>query len=245
MVAGRAVGTVPLPDSPAVAVMAETEMGYKCSMRLMIVDDHELFRNGLKFQLGSIDSDLTVLEADTFEDAVRIASENGPVDKVFLDLMMPAMDWRDAIASLKAVAAPPDIIVLSGTDDVEQIREAIDHGASGFIPKNLKGDVLESALRLILAGGFYITPEVYRAPRSNAAPMRARRPVEGTEVPLTPRQREVLSHIDSGLSNRQIAQTMTLSEATVKMHIGRLFKALGAQSRTDALAVARRKGMLS
>ncbi|MCF8482271.1 MAG: response regulator transcription factor [Rhodospirillum sp.] len=211
-------------------------------MRIMIVDDHELFRNGLRFQLAAIDPDLDVLDVDSFEEAIRLASEEGPLDKVFLDLMMPDMDWRDALSALRRLPDPPDVIVLSGADDVAIIRSAIDNGACGYIPKSLKGDVLESALRLILAGGFYITPEVFRGPRGTETVSRV--PSNGEDVPLTPRQREVLAHIDSGLSNRQIAQAMTLSEATVKMHIGRLFKALGAQSRTDALAVARRKGML-
>ncbi|ABC23032.1 response regulator [Rhodospirillum rubrum] len=212
-------------------------------MRVMIVDDHELFRNGLRFQLAAIDSTLDVVEADTFEDCIRLATEDGPVSKVFLDLMMPDMDWREALSALRRLPDPPDVVVLSGADDVAMIRSAIDHGACGYIPKSLKGDVLESALRLILAGGFYITPEVYRGPRVYDGAVRIMG-VGGDDVPLTPRQKEVLAHIDAGLSNRQIAQAMTLSEATVKMHIGRLFKALGAQSRTDALAVARRKGML-
>jgi DNA-binding NarL/FixJ family response regulator len=211
-------------------------------MRIMIVDDHELFRNGLRFQLAAIDPELDVLDVDSFEEAIRLASEEGPLDKVFLDLMMPDMDWRDALAALRRLPEPPDVIVLSGADDVAIIRSAIDNGACGYIPKSLKGDVLESALRLILAGGFYITPEVFRGPRGGEAVSRPSS--NGEDIPLTPRQREVLAHIDAGLSNRQIAQAMTLSEATVKMHIGRLFKALGAQSRTDALAVARRRGML-
>ncbi|WP_413206301.1 response regulator [Rhodospirillum sp. A1_3_36] len=211
-------------------------------MRIMIVDDHELFRNGLRFQLAAIDPELDVLDVDSFEEAIRLASEEGPLDKVFLDLMMPDMDWRDALSALRRLPEPPDVIVLSGADDVAIIRSAIDNGACGYIPKSLKGDVLESALRLILAGGFYITPEVFRGPRGGET---VSRPTSnGEDIPLTPRQREVLAHIDAGLSNRQIAQAMTLSEATVKMHIGRLFKALGAQSRTDALAVARRRGML-
>jgi DNA-binding NarL/FixJ family response regulator len=212
------------------------------AMRIMIVDDHELFRNGLRFQLAAIDPELDVVDVDSFEEAIRVASEEAPMDKVFLDLMMPDMDWRDALSALRRLPTPPDVIVLSGADDVAVIRSAIDGGACGYIPKSLKGDVLESALRLILAGGFYITPEVFRGPR--AAEAVSRSSGNGEDIPLTPRQREVLAHIDAGLSNRQIAQAMTLSEATVKMHIGRLFKALGAQSRTDALAVARRKGML-
>ncbi|WP_041797481.1 response regulator [Pararhodospirillum photometricum] len=213
-------------------------------MRIMIVDDHELFRNGLRFQLAHIDPSMDILEADTFHDAIRLADTEPRLDKVFLDVMIPDMDWREALLALRDRAEPPDVVVVSGAGDARTIRAAIDHGACGFIPKSLKGDILESALRLVLVGGFSITPQGV-GPAMPGGSLGSSAPVGGGEdVPLTPRQREVLNHIHAGLSNRQIAQAMTLSEATIKMHIGRLFKVLGAQSRTDALAVARRKGVL-
>ncbi|MGB0694614.1 MAG: response regulator [Rhodospirillaceae bacterium] len=214
-------------------------------MRILIVDDHELFRNGLRFQLSTIDPEAEILEAETFEEAIQLANENGPVDKILLDLLMPGMGWREAMSSLRDRDPVPVVVVVSGADDADLVRSAMEAGASGYIPKSMKGDVLESALRLILAGGFYLTPDVYRfQPNTGASPRPAAASGRATDLPLTPRQREVLAHINAGLSNRQIAQTMNLSEATVKMHIGRLFKVLNAQSRTDALAVARRSGLL-
>ncbi|WP_147163127.1 LuxR C-terminal-related transcriptional regulator [Pararhodospirillum oryzae] len=217
-------------------------------MRIMIVDDHELFRNGLRYQLAHIDPSMEIVEADTFHDAIHLAGSAPRLDKVFLDVMIPDMDWREALLALRDRPEPPDVVVVSGVGDARIIRAAIDHGACGFIPKSLKGDILESALRLVLVGGFSIAPQGV-TPAVGGLTLAAGGLGGGAvgvaeDVPLTPRQREVLNHIHAGLSNRQIAQAMTLSEATIKMHIGRLFKVLGAQSRTDALAVARRKGVL-
>lgn len=220
-------------------------------MRVLIVDDHELFRNGLRFQIAAIDPTIEVVEADTFSDAVRKAGSSPSFDKVFLDVMIPdRLDWREALEAIRARDAPPEAIVMSGSEDPRLVRTAIDLGAAAFIPKSLKGDVLESALRLVLVGGFSIVPiglgSAFRTSGPDGASAQGSAPVGGEEgnVPLTPRQQEVLEHINAGLSNRRIADAMDLSEATIKMHIGRLFKVLGAQSRTDALAVARRRGIL-
>ncbi|MBE1237702.1 response regulator transcription factor [Phaeovibrio sulfidiphilus] len=225
-------------------------------MRLLIVDDHELFRNGLRFQISAIDPTIEIVEASTFSRALRMVEGGSEFDVVFLDIMIPdSVDWKEALVTLRSQDNPPDAVVMSGREEPRIISSAIELGAVAFIPKSLEGDVLESALRLVLVGGFTIAPRSLQ--RSLAAATQegarvARRfeyedgdgDVEEDPFSLTPRQREVLEHINSGLSNRRIAEEMNLSEATIKMHIGRLFKVLGAQSRTDALALARRKRIL-
>lgn len=216
-------------------------------MRVLIVDDHELFRSGLRFQISALDPAIDVVEVDTFTHAIGTLADLA-FDLVFLDVMIPdRLDWRETLGMIRALSTPPRVVVLSGNDGALLVQDAIDLGAVAFIPKGLKGDILESALRLVLMGGFSIIPggssRAFRSPGVNGGP-----PPEsgngGDDFFLTPRQQEVLEFINAGLPNRRIATEMDLSEATIKMHIGRLFKALGAQSRTDALAVARKRGLL-
>lgn len=220
-------------------------------MRIMIVDDHELFRNGLRFQIAAIDAASEIVEADTFSGALGFVESGTHFDKVFLDVAIPdELTWRDALLRFREESEVTDVVIMSGGDDTSLMRSAIDLGAVAYIPKSLKGDVLESALRLVLSGDFSILPKVARAAatRPSFTPLsgleRGPASSSGSDLSLTTRQREVLEHINAGLSNRRIADLMGLSEATIKMHVGRLFKVLGAESRTDALAVARRSGLL-
>lgn len=225
-------------------------------MRILIVDDHELFRNGLRFQINAIDPVIEIVESGSFSGALRLVEAGHQFDKVFLDVMIPdAVDWREALTSVRDQECPPDAIIMSGGDDPRIVRAALDLGAIAFIPKSLSGEILESALRLVLVGGFSLAPQALRQAfvggghggagyDGPCSPASAELEDDPGDLPLTPRQREVLQHINSGMSNRRIAEVMDLSEATIKMHIGRLFKVLGAQSRTDALALARKRGIL-
>ncbi|WP_019645679.1 response regulator [Novispirillum itersonii] len=217
-------------------------------MRVLIADDHGLFRAGLKRVLQDLTEDLTVLEACSFDEAVTRLEEG--VDIVLLDLVMPGMPWNDCLCLLKSRHPEIPVVILSASDDRKLVLEAVSLGASGFIPKTSSAQVMLSAVRLVLSGGVYLPPEVLGAQHASAiartAPA-ANRPVPQTPEDvlstLTPRQRQVLALIGQGRSNKDIAFTLGLAEGTVKLHVTSILKALKVTNRTGAVVAASRLGV--
>ena len=141
------------------------------------------------------------------------------------------------------------VTILSGSTDPAQMRKALDVGASGFITKSASAEVMLSALRLIMAGGIYVPPEMVRPNSATAETINDpdRRPPLGTDKDarsdaLTTRQHEVLERLEEGKSNKQIARELELSEHTVKIHVTRILRALGVSNRTQAAVIARAQG---
>ena len=212
-------------------------------MRALLVDDHGLFRDGLRLQLMRVVPEISVVEADSFQDGLTAARTSGPFDYAFVDLLMPGQGWQSALPELTSELKPARVVILSAVDDPEHIQEAFRHGIVGFIPKRSDRKVILNALRLILDGGSYLPPELVRpaAPRAGGDGARAGM---GSAPVLTPRQTEVLELLCVGRSNKQIAYALELSEATVKLHINSLMRVLGARNRTEAAISARRLGMV-
>lgn len=240
-------------------------------MRILIADDHELFRDGLRLVLKDLDPSLDVVEASSYDQALRLVrgqeaagtAEEGrerPFDLVLVDLVMPGLSWTEGLAALKAAAPTIPLVVLSANADKRLIVEAVKKGASGFIPKTSSSRVMISALKLVLSGGVYLPstllqdgdggdgalPDATAAMvNSPAAPARLERASLSAEAiaPLTPRQREVLALLGKGQSNKEIARHLELSEGTVKLHVTAILKALGVSNRTGAVIAAQRLGL--
>ncbi|MBC8022696.1 MAG: response regulator transcription factor, partial [Burkholderiales bacterium] len=141
-------------------------------MKLLIVDDHHLIREGLKpvlKRLGADGDEATVFEAASFEAAVEYADSHPDLDLVLLDLHLPDVAGFAALCDLQERHPGLPIVLMSGEDDPVLMREAIEHGALGFIPKSSSGDVILNALRLVLSGGTYLPREIMAAPRASAA----------------------------------------------------------------------------
>lgn len=213
-------------------------------MYALLVDDHHLFRQGLKYLLADLDPGIEFLEAASSAQALSFAGA-APIDLVLVDLHMPGANGMDALSAMRAAFDTSAVVVLSSEDDPRAIRQAIELGACGFVPKSSTPQVLIAALRLVLAGGTYLPPHVLRewgsltvasAPAAEAEPVR--RP-EG----LSDRQLEVLLKAIQGKANKVIAREMQLSEGTIKAHLSAAFRALGVQNRTEAVFVAARVGL--
>ena len=208
-------------------------------MRILIVDDHDLFRKGLRLLLSGFDAELVILEAADCTQATAMAGE--PFDLVLLDLHMPAMSGLDALHSLRPSFESSPIVVLSGEDDPRQVRRAIDAGAAGFIPKSSTPDVMRSALRLVLAGEVYLPAVALKgiddeAVEAGASPKRL-------GDTLSDRQVDVLRKAVQGKANKVIARELGISEGTVKAHLSAAFRALGVRNRTEAVYAAARCGL--
>lgn len=209
-------------------------------MRILLVDDHDLFREGLKWLLSGLDGDLHFVEADSlgaFAKAVKQGDE--AFDIILLDLYLPDSKGLQGLHLAREILPGATTVVLSSRDDPQFIRAAMDDGAAGFIPKSSTREVLIAALRLILAGGVYVPPHILspgpataeKGPNSDTHTRRQRNP---TLDHLTVRQCDVLKLAVQGKANKIIARELDISEATVKVHLSASFRALGVKNRTEA-----------
>jgi len=212
-------------------------------MKFLVVDDHALIREALRGVLVELQRDAVVLEAGTCGEAMALVHQHADLSLLLLDLKLPDRDGFDAMAELRDHHPALSVVMLSAFNDRDNVIKALDGGALGFIPKTGSRDVLVSALRLILAGGVYIPPDILnRAPPTavgRGEPAAAARRTSPAELGLTERQIDVLALMMQGKSNKLICRALDLAEPTVKNHVSAILKALNVTNRTEAvLAVA-------
>jgi DNA-binding NarL/FixJ family response regulator len=201
-------------------------------MKILVVDDHPLVREGLRHVLQAVADDVEVLEAARCTTAFELAAAHRDIDLVLLDINLPDMNGLEALDRLGLRRPEWPVIMLSGIEDRSLMRQCFDRGADGFLPKSSLSEVMLQAVRLVLAGGTYVPPELLGAmpPPWSAA----------LELDLTPRQQEVLQLVVDGLSNKEIARSLNLSEQTVKAHVTTLLRALNVTTRTQAVVAITR-----
>lgn len=198
-------------------------------MKIVIADDHDLLRRALRDLLSPLANDLAVLEAADRDTTLARLSEHPDADLAIVDLMMPGMTGADSLVQMKRLAPMVPLAVLSSSEDPEPMRAAFDAGVAGFMVKSESPAVILSAVRLILSGGIYIPPALFRSV------MRDRPAGDTADQALTPRQADVLDQLRAGLSNKEIARKLGMSEATVKAHLTAIFRALHIRNRAQAV----------
>lgn len=211
-------------------------------MRILLVDDHTLFREGLRHLLTAIDERVRMEGVPGCTEALERLSTTA-YDLVLLDFKMPGLQGVEALATLRSAAPSTPVVVLSGEDDARIVHAAIECGAMGFIPKSSTSEVLIQAMRLVLAHGVYLPPAVLESGPGARAPLP---PVEAPGAPLpglTPRQMDVLRCVLKGKPNKIVARELNVSEATVKTHLTAVFDALGVRNRTEAVYAAAKLGL--
>jgi DNA-binding NarL/FixJ family response regulator len=204
------------------------------SYRLLIADDHPLFRGALREAVTGLFKEVDIAEAGTFEEVTDLAERGGDVDLILLDLSMPGVRGFSGLMYLRAQYPSLPVVVVSANDDPAVIRRCMEFGASGFIPKTLGIDALRQAVTRVLQGEVWTPPDVDLGRQSDAetAAMIARL------ATLTPQQVRVLMMLSGGLLNKQIAYELGVSEATVKAHVSAILQKLGVESRTQAVIAA-------
>ncbi|KJV10430.1 hypothetical protein VZ95_04855 [Elstera litoralis] len=200
-------------------------------MRLLLIDDHTLFRAGLARIVQFWQPEASIRAVGTLGEGLRCLGEALP-DLVLLDLSLPDARSVHPVTSLRAAAPTLPILVISMLETAEAVSEALRLGARGYVHKTEDEAVMLQALRLVLAGGS-VVPGWYEQRRSAMVPPA---PQPG---PLSPRQHEVLGLIEQGRSNKEIARSLGIAEATVKIHVHNLLKALGTDSRQKAAYLSR------
>jgi DNA-binding NarL/FixJ family response regulator len=204
------------------------------SIRLIIADDHPLFRGALREAVSGLFEDVDIAEAGSFEDLAKLLERGADVDLILLDLTMPGVRGFSGLMYLRAQYPSVPIIVVSANDDPGVIRRCMDFGASGFIPKTLGTEAMRGAITRVFEGGVWTPPEIELGAGADAdtADLLTRL------TSLTPQQVRVLMMLSGGLLNKQIAYELGVSEATVKAHVSAILQKLGVDSRTQAVIAA-------
>ncbi len=209
-------------------------------MKLLTCDDHDLFRAGLRQVLEDVDPTATLLEADRGEEALRLVEEHPDLDLLLLDLGLPDTDGMALLHEIRQRHPAIGVAIVSGSEEPALVRETLEAGAMGFIPKSSKRPVLKQALSLIFAGGVYVPP---LALEQDEAPKRESRRPRRTGV-LTDRQLAVVELMRKGLTNREIGDALGISAGTVKVHVAAILEALDVTNRTEAVTAVEELGLL-
>lgn len=218
-------------------------------IRVLVVDDHRVVRQGLRTFLETQDDIEVVGEAADGAECVDAAERLGP-DVILLDLRMPGVDGVEALGMLRARGNPARVLVVTSFTELSAVVPAVRAGAAGYVFKDIDPQALASAVRAVHAGHVLLQPEIATAllehphphpPHGQPGGAGAGR--RGGAGALTEREREVLAHIARGRSNREIARALVLSEKTVKAHVSAVLAKLGVADRTQAALYAVRHGM--
>jgi len=204
------------------------------SYRLVIADDHPLFRGALREAVTGLVERAEISEAGTFNEVSKLLDRGGEVDLILLDLSMPGVRGLSGLMYLRAQYPSVPVVVVSANDDPTVIRRCMDFGASGFISKTLGIDDMREAIVRVLGGGVWTPPDIDLSGGADAetAALMSRL------ATLTPQQVRVLMMLSEGLLNKQIAYELSVSEATVKAHVSAVLQKLGVESRTQAVIAA-------
>ncbi|WP_436642543.1 response regulator transcription factor [Microbaculum sp. FT89] len=210
-------------------------MHHSDGYRILIADDHPLFRDALKHALSGAFADVEILEAGTIEEMTERIEAESEIDLVLLDLAMPGVRGFSGLLFLRAQYPSVPVVVVSAHEEPAVVHRCLEFGASGFIPKSTDVDGIRQAVGEVLAGGVWTPPNLDFGPADEGeAQLSARL------ATLTPQQVRVLMMLSEGLLNKQIAYKLGVSEATVKAHVSAILQKLGVESRTQAVIAASR-----
>ncbi len=204
-------------------------------MRVLLADDHALFRDSVECLIGHCCPDIELEMVCNFADVVETIKSHPVFDVVLLDYVMPGMVGSNEIALLRAITCTSGLAIISGADYVDSLNDMIVRGGVSFIPKTLSALQFIEAIRLISKGGLYYPSDsvwqksTHIAPRIAVAPELSR---------LTPRERDVLLQLRDGLSNKQIGRNLGVEEVTVRLHLRGIFHKFGAKNRVQAVTRA-------
>jgi DNA-binding NarL/FixJ family response regulator len=207
-------------------------------LNILVADDHELVRLAVRHALQPLADEIRWHEAACAPEAQALMAGGTELDLALVDLHMPGSDGVPTVARWRREYPAIPLVVISADEDADGVRRLIDLGVAGFIPKSDKAAVMLQAVRLVLSGGTYaplrLLSAVAPVPAGGEAPATG----HASGLGLTPRQTEVLRLLGRGLPNKSIARELDLSEATVKVHLLAIFRALQVRNRTEAVVVA-------
>ena len=211
-------------------------------MKVLLVDDHVLFRQGIHLLLERLSPSIQVFEAGDLPSALAMAQAQPGLDLVFFELTMPGTSGLDALAAFTQAHHSLPVVVLSGLSDKQTVLDALCQGAMGFIPKSASMTALEGALQAVVSNRIYL-PDTAEDLSHVPVPWCTSSYKKLTELPLTDRQKEVFKLILLGKPNKAIARDLGVAESTIKSHVKPILQALNVTSRVQAIVEMGRLGV--
>jgi len=214
-------------------------------MTILLADDHALFRDGMRYVLQQLADEVEILDASSFPEAMQLAEGHAGIGLALLDLNMPGSDGALSVRTFNTKYPQMPLVVVSGSEQREDMERVMEYGAMGFISKMTSSKVMLAALRMVLDGGIYLPPQLLQQSMDHMDQGSTdKRRSRSNEFGLTARQVDVLQYLAQGLSNKEIAQQINLAEGTVKIHVAAIFQTLHVSNRMDAVRAAQRLGVL-
>lgn len=216
-------------------------------MRILLADDHELIREGVKLVLREYNPRYEFFEAQDYAQTLNQIRHNSHLDLILLDLAMPGMDRLDGLKRVRNSAPSIPIIVLSVFESADDVKAALAYGANGYVPKSSANTVLPSAIELVMQGETYLPSSALAQPDITTGTEYGYKSIATqqslSEFNLTSRQIEVLRYLAEGQTNKEIAQHLAITEPTVKTHLSKIYRTLNITHRTEAVRLALKMGI--
>lgn len=209
-------------------------------MQLLIIDDHPLFLEALCSICRKIDRFSNILAATSVEQALQLLEKNPSIDLILLDLSMPGLDGLSFLEQLAGRSILIPVVVVSSSDDISKIKQALDKGVMGFIPKSSTTEQIQQAIVSVLNGRLSLPPDIEKCLLdTNQQQLHCL-----AQLNLRKKQLQVLQLMAQGLNNNEIAEALFVTTHTVKSHVAKVFRALKCESRVEAVLAAKRLGLL-
>jgi DNA-binding NarL/FixJ family response regulator len=212
-------------------------------LKILLVDDHTLFRDGMQYILRKFDEQVEILNAGNFTDALNTARDNPDIDIFLLDLNIPDSEGAPSVKLFSKSFPNIPVVVMSDSNQRDDIVTVMKSGAMGFVFKMSSEQDMIHALRLVLDGGIYLPPQLFQPAMGPVTS--GKRSWRTNKCVLTVRQTEVLQQLALGLTNRDIGLAIGMAEGTVKIHVAAIFQSLCVKKRIDAVRAAQRMGLLA
>ena len=207
--------------------------------KILVVDDHPLFREALSSSIEQAFDDAAILEAGTIQGTIDVISGNNDIDLVLLDLNLPGTSGFDGLLTLRTQFPKLPVVVVSGSDDRRIVAEALSYGVVGFIPKSAPKTMLKDAIVETMDGGVFLPPDYRKIEDLDDQGSANKKDMAKRLASLTPQQYRVLKMLSEGKLNKQIAYELEVGETTVKAHVSAILRKLKVYSRTQAVIKAR------
>ncbi|GAB1234166.1 response regulator [Ferrigenium sp. UT5] len=217
-------------------------------IKVLLVDDHALFRDGMRYVLQQLADEVEILDTGSFSEGLQRVLANPDLDLALLDLNMPDSEGVSSLQFFHQRFPDIPLVVVSGSDQRDDIEHVMNLGAMGFISKMSPSRTMLSALRMVLEGGVYVPPQLLQqavAKLETGQALNDKRSQRASKYGLTPRQLQVLQLLGAGKSNKEISRLLNLAEGTVKIHVAAIYQTLHVNSRIEAVATAHRFGFIA